>query len=42
MDAKEIFSKWTPRKYFEIGHQGNIFKLDTKEIFSKWTPTKYF
>ena len=42
MDPKEIFTNWTPRKYFQIGHQGNVFKLDTKEMFSKWTPRKDF
>ena len=35
MDTKEIFLKWTPREYFQNGHQENIFKMDTKEIFSK-------
>ena len=42
MDTKDIFSKWTARKYFQNGKQGNIFKMDTKEIFLEWTPMKYF
>ena len=37
METKEIFSNWTPRQYFQVVHQGNIFKMETMEIFSKWT-----
>ena len=42
MVTKQIFSNWTPRKYFQIGDQGNIFKMYTKEMFTNWTPRKYF
>ena len=42
MDTKEIFSNWTPRKYFQIAHEGNILKIDIKEMFPNWTLRKYF
>ena len=42
MDTKEIFPNRTRKKYFQIGHQGNVFKLNTQGMFSKWTARKYF